>query len=441
MTSALRHEAENIVRALRQAGHEAYFVGGCVRDMVMGTEPHDYDVATDATPERIISLFPRTAAVGAQFGVVLVHGEARSVEVATFRVDEGYSDGRHPESVRFATAREDVLRRDFTINGMMFDPEKGEVIDWVRGREDIRKRTIRAIGKPVERFEEDKLRLLRAVRFAARFDYSIEKETYEAIARSAPKLNEVSIERIREELVRILTGPRAGRALRLMHDLDLLTPVLPEVDALVGVEQPPQFHPEGDVFEHTCIMLDEARNPSPELAVAVLLHDVGKPSTQTYEERIRFDEHDKAGEAMAHDICRRLRFSCEQIDQIASLVGNHMRFAAVQRMRLSTLKRLLALPKFDEHLELHRLDCLASHRKLDNYEFLQRKLSELSQEEIRPPPLLSGRDLIDMGYTPGPRFKEILAALQEEQLEGVISDREGAVKWLTAKFPLAKKSE
>ncbi len=434
MTSAIRQEAETIVRALRQAGHEAYFVGGCVRDMVMGIGPHDYDVATNATPDQVMGLFPRTAAVGAQFGVVLVHTESRSVEVATFRVDARYADGRHPESVRFATAREDVQRRDFTINGMMFDPETEQVIDWVGGQEDIRSRVIRAIGNPLERFEEDKLRLLRAIRFAARFGYSIEQETYAAIGRVAGHLGEVSQERIRDELVRILTVPHAGRALRLMHDLKLLAPILPEVDALAGVEQPPQFHPEGDVFEHTCIMLDEARAPSLELAVAVLLHDVGKPSTQTYAERIRFDEHDKAGEAIAREICRRLRFSSEQVEQIASLVGSHMRFAAVQRMRLSTLKRLLALPRFEEHLELHRLDCIASHGKLDNYEFLQQKLREFSQEEIAPEPLLTGADLIEMGYAPGPLFHSILSALRDEQLEGILTDKGQAREWVRKRW-------
>ncbi len=434
VTSAIRADAETVVRALRQAGHEAYFVGGCVRDMVMGIDPHDYDVATSATPDQVMALFPRTAAVGAQFGVILVHTESRSVEVATFRVDQGYEDGRHPESVRFATAREDVLRRDFTINGMMLDPKTDEVIDWVGGREDIRRRVIRAIGNPLERFREDKLRLLRAIRFAARFEYSIEPETYNAISQVANSLGEVSQERIRDELVRILTGPHAGRALRLMRDLELLAPILPEVDALVGVEQPPQFHPEGDVFEHTCIMLDEARSPSLELAVAALLHDTGKPSTQTYVDRIRFNEHDKAGETIAREICRRLRFSSDQTEQIASLVGSHMRFAAVQRMKLSTLKRLLALPRFDEHLELHRLDCIASHGKVDNYEFLQQKLRELSQEEIAPEPLLTGRDLIEMGYAPGALFHTILSAVRDEQLEGTLTGNEQAREWVRKRW-------
>jgi poly(A) polymerase len=434
MTSTLRQDAENIVHTLRHAGHEAYFVGGCVRDMVMEIEPHDYDVATNATPDRVMRLFPRTAAVGAQFGVVLVHTESCSVEVATFRVDAQYDDGCHPASVRFATAREDVLRRDFTINGMMFDPESEQVIDWVGGQDNIRRRVIRAIGNPLERFQEDKLRLLRAIRFASRFGYSIEPETYAAIGQVAGHLGEVSQERIRDELVRILTGPNAGRAFRLMQDLKLLAPILPEVEALVGVEQPPQFHPEGDVFEHTCIMLDEARNPSRELAVAALLHDVGKPSTQTYDERIRFNEHDKAGETMAGEICRRLRFSSEQIDHIVSLVGNHMRFGAVQRMKLSTLKRLLALPKFEEHLELHRLDCVASHGKLDNYEFLQQKLREFSQEEIAPEPLLTGLDLIEMGYAPGPIFHTILSAVRDEQLEGTLTGKEQAQEWVRKRW-------
>lgn len=434
MTTPLHSEANDIVRVLRRAGYETYFAGGCVRDMVMGIEPHDFDIATSARPEEIKKLFPRTSSVGAAFGVILLHRDAGDFEVATFRADAPSSDGRHPESVTFCSAREDVLRRDFTINGMFYDPESKQVLDWVRGQEDIRARTIRAIGDPDLRFEEDKLRLLRAVRFAARFDYSIEGKTYDAICRTAPRLGEVSLERIRDELVRIFTGSHAGRGLRLMHDMGLLQPILPEVEALSGVEQPPQFHPEGDVMEHTCMMLDEARSPSTELAMALLLHDIGKPSTQSFRERIRFDEHDAAGEVIAGDICRRLRFSNEQIERIVSLVGNHMRFGIVQKMKLSTLKRLLALPHFEEHLELHCLDCLASHRKLDNYEFLIRRRQELSEEEIAPVPLINGYDLIEMGFKPGPIFQQILDAAMDEQLEGRLTDRESAVEWVKGKF-------
>lgn len=435
MNVELRAEAEEIVRRLVKAGHEAYFAGGCVRDMVMGRPPNDYDVATSAPPEEVMRLFPRTVPVGAAFGVVVVLADAGSVEVATFRADAPSSDGRHPDSVTFCSAREDVLRRDFTINGMLYDVVNDRLLDWVGGQDDIRQRTVRTIGAAEERFEEDKLRMVRAIRFAARLDFAISDETYEAICLFAPKLNQVSLERLRDELVLIVTGPNAGRALRLMHDTGLLEPILPEIEAMVGVEQPPQFHPEGDVMEHTCMMLDSARAPSLELGMAVLLHDVGKPSTQTMAERIRFDEHDRAGEAMARDICRRLRFSNEQIDDIATLVGSHMRFMAVQRMKLSTLKRLLAMPHFDEHLELHRLDCIASHGKLDNYEFLRQKLEEFSHDEIAPPPLLTGHDLIAMGYPPGPTFREILSAVQEEQLEGHLANPEDAAVWVRERFP------
>ena len=436
MSDPLRRSTEQIVRVLRDAGHEAYFAGGCVRDMAMGLEPHDYDIATSARPEQVVALFDRTAQVGAAFGVVLVHTEAGDFETATFRADASSSDGRHPDDVTFCSAREDVLRRDFTINGMLYDPVEDRILDWVGGQEDIERRIVRCIGDPEERFEEDKLRLLRAVRFAARLDYAIEPRTYEALCRAAPRLIEVSAERIRDELARILTGPNAGRAVRILHDTGLLAVILPEAEAMAGVEQPPQFHPEGDVLEHTCIMLDHIRDPSPELAVAILLHDVGKPQTMTVQERIRFDEHDRVGEEMARDICRRFRFSNAETDQILSLVGNHMRFMAVKQMKLSTLKRLLALTRFDEHLELHRLDCLASHGKLDNYEFLLHKREEIGEEEIAPPPLLTGADLIARGYAPGPRFGEILRALREEQLEGNVASREEAEAWLERTFPL-----
>ncbi len=434
MTAPLREDAERIVRTLRDAGHEAYFAGGCVRDMVMGLEPHDYDVATSAKPDEVRALFPRTAAVGAQFGVVVVRTESGNFEVATFRSEARYSDGRHPEEVRFCSAREDVRRRDFTINGMLYDPVEKTVLDWVGGRQDLERRTVRTIGEPDQRFEEDRLRLLRAVRFATRLGYSIEEKTYAGLCRFAPHIGGVSSERLRDELVTILTGPNAGRGVRLMHDIGLLPHMLAEVDALAGVDQPPQFHPEGDVLEHTCLMLDSARDPSPELAMAILLHDVGKPQTKTFRDRIRFDEHDRAGEEMARRICRRLRFSNDQVEQVGSLVGTHMRFMMAPRMKQSTLKRLLALPRFEEHLELHRLDCLASHGKLDNYDFLQRKMAELSREEIEPPRLVTGRDLIEMGYTPGPDFRRILTAVRDEQLEDRLHTKGEALHWIRERF-------
>ncbi len=437
LSSQIRAEAKGVVERLRAAGHEAYYAGGCVRDTLMGHEPKDYDVATSARPCEVIALFPRTHAVGAQFGVVLVHTDAGDIEVATFRAEMGYADGRHPDAVTFCSAREDVQRRDFTINGMLFDPMEEKVLDWVGGRDDIARRMVRTIGDPQKRFSEDRLRLLRAIRFAARFDFSIENETYAALCELAELIVEVSAERLREELVRILRGGRAGHALRLMHDTGLLKAVLPEVEAMIGVDQPPLFHPEGDVFEHTCMMLDAMDAPSVELAMAVLLHDVGKPQTQTFAERIRFDEHDRVGAAIAADICRRLRFSNDEMREIVSLIESHMRFRAVKDMKLSTLKRLLGLPRFDEHLELHRLDCAASHGKLDNYEFLRQKLSEFSQEEIAPAPLLTGHDLIEMGYAPGPLFGEIIDALREEQLNGRLTSRDAALAWLATRYPKA----
>ncbi len=430
MTPALRVEAERIVRRLREAGHEACFAGGCVRDMLRGETPADIDIATSARPEEIQRLFENTIAVGAQFGVVIVHTDAADYEVATFRTESAYSDGRHPDHVAFATAREDVLRRDFTINGMLYDPVADEILDWVGGEADLKGRTVRTIGDPDRRFDEDKLRLLRAVRFAARLEYAIEEETYAAMVRHAPELVAVSAERVRDELVRIFTGHHAGRALRLLHDTGLLKPVLPEIEAMVGVEQPPQFHPEGDVFEHTCQMFDHAENPSSELAMGILLHDVGKPGTQRFEERIRFDEHDRAGEELAGHICRRLRFSSGQIRHIVSLVGNHMRFSMAKRMKLSKLKALLALPRFEEHLELHRLDCVASHGKLDIYNFVLDKMEEFGEEEISPAPLVTGHDLRDLGYPEGPQIGRILAAVREEQLEGRVETREAALEWV-----------
>jgi len=432
----LRETATRIVEALRRAGHEAYFVGGCVRDRLMGLEPLDYDIVTSARPEQVQALFPSTVAVGAAFGVMVVVEEDHQFEVATFRSDGAYVDGRHPTTVRYGTAAEDIRRRDFTINGMLYDPTEDRVIDLVGGRDDIRGRLIRTIGDPLQRFEEDRLRMLRAIRFAARFDYGIEEATYEALGRLAAGLAEISPERIGEELLKILCGPNAGRSLRLMADTGLLPVILPEIQALVGLEQPIDFHPEGDVFEHTCRMLDLAEDPSPEMALGILLHDVGKPDTFQITDRIRFDEHDKVGAEKARLVCRRLRCSNAATERVVDLVDNHMRFAMVTRMRLSTLKRLLAMPYFDEHLELHRLDCLASHGKLDHYEFLLAKMDELSHEEIAPPPLINGHDLIALGYQAGPRFREILGAVSDAQLEGELHSHEEAIAFVRQRYPL-----
>ncbi|MFI5114656.1 MAG: CCA tRNA nucleotidyltransferase [Terriglobales bacterium] len=452
MNTAKQH-ATDIVRTLRERGHQAYLVGGCVRDLLLGREPADYDVATDATPQQVMRVFPQTFAVGAQFGVVLVpfpkaaagssaierNERVPVVEVATFRSDLGYSDGRHPDEVRFSKdPREDVLRRDFTINGLLLDPLTDKVLDYVHGRDDLKAGIIRTIGDPEQRFAEDKLRMLRAVRFAARFGYKIDKATLGATRRLAAQIHQVSRERERDELTKMLTEGRARRAFELLDASRLLREVLPEISAMKGVEQPPQFHPEGDVFVHTLLLLEKLQaGCSPTLAWGALLHDVGKPPTfRVAPDRIRFDGHVEVGVKMAADICRRLRFSNDDTDQILALVDNHMRFADVQRMNESTLKKFLRLPGFNEHLELHRIDCLSSHGQLESFEYARGQLQSLPPEAIRPRPLITGRDLIEAGYEPGPRFKEILGAVEDAQLEGRLESRAAAMEFVRREFPL-----
>ncbi len=420
--------ARRIVEVLRSRGHQAWFVGGCVRDLLLSRPPKDYDVATDAVPERLIELFPNSDRVGSHFGVVLVREDGVQVEVATFRRDHEYEDGRRPTSVQFETdPRQDVLRRDFTINALLLDPESGEVLDFVGGRNDLKAGLIRAIGDPEGRFREDHLRLLRAIRFAARLGFEIEPETYAAIQRLAASIRDVSAERVRDELVRILTESGARRGLELLDSSGLLREILPEVAAMKGVEQPPEFHPEGDVWTHTLIMIDGLRNPSAPLALGVLLHDVGKPPTFRIAGRIRFDGHVEAGVTLAREILRRLRVPQREIAQVEALVANHMRFKDLPQMRESTLKRFLRLPDFDEHLELHRLDCLSSHGKLGNYEIARAKRDEMPAEVLKPPPLLTGDDLIAAGYRPGPEFSKMLAAVEDAQLESRIHTREAAL--------------
>lgn len=441
--------AERVCRTLRDAGHQAYFVGGCVRDILLGREPADYDVATDATPGRVQQLFPHSLAVGAQFGVIVVTGESasgssRQVEVATFRSDIGYSDGRHPDRVVYAKSpQEDVKRRDFTINALLLDPETNEILDFVGGRDDLRAGVIRAIGDAEARFREDKLRMVRAVRFAARFRYAIENATFAAIVKLAPEIHQVSAERIRDELTKLLTEGHARRGFELLDETRLLPELLPEIARMKGVQQPPQFHPEGDVWIHTLLMIEKLPPKCPPtLAWGVLLHDVGKPPTfkppSGPGDRIRFDEHAEVGTRMAEEICRRLRFSNEDTAQIAALVANHMRFKDVPQMKPATLKRFVRLDCFEEHMELHRLDCLSSHRNLDNYEFMRRFLAETPPEQVRPPRLLSGDDLVRMGYAPGPAFKAILEAVEEAQLNGTLHTHEDALQLVQAKFALAK---
>jgi len=447
----LRPHATRIVETLRQQGFQAYLVGGCVRDLLLNREPKDYDVATDATPQKVMEIFPETYAVGAQFGVVLVptpkqeaescaepSSKSHCVEVATFRSDIGYSDGRHPDEVRFSgSPQEDVARRDFTINGMLLDPVSGEVLDYVGGRADLKAGIIRTIGDPERRFEEDKLRMLRAVRFAARFEYAIDPATFTAMQKLAPQIKVVSRERVRDELTRMLTEGHGHRAFLLLDQSGLLEQVLPEISKMKGVEQPPEFHPEGDVFVHTLMLLDNLPQPCPmTLAWGALLHDVGKPPTfRVGPDRIRFDEHVEVGVKMAEAICHRLRFSNDETEQILALVDNHMRFGHVSRMKESTLKKFMRLPGFDEHLALHRADCLASHRNLSTYEFLLHKREETPPETMRPRPLVTGDDLIAAGHVPGPKFKEILGAVEDAQLEGRLADREQALEFVHREFP------
>lgn len=467
MARAQKDFAISIVRTLRQDGHKAYLVGGCVRDLLLGREPADYDVATDATPTEVMRIFPETYAVGAQFGVVLVpqptprrdpagmaeptrrdatgyvSPKAYAVEVATFRSDLNYSDGRHPDEVRFSTdPREDVQRRDFTINGLLLDPITNEVLDYVGGQKDLKAGIIRTIGEPERRFAEDKLRMLRAVRFAARFGYKIEPATFSVIRRLAPQIHQVSRERVRNELTRMLMEGHARRAFLLLDETGLMHEVLPEIETMKGVEQPSQFHPEGDVFVHTLLLLDKLPHPCPiTLAWGALLHDVGKPPTfRVAPDRIRFDGHVEVGMKMAESICQRLRFSGEDTEQVLALVGHHMRFADVQRMSESTFKKFVRMPRFDEHLEMHRIDCLSSHGNLSSYDFTREKMAHLPPEALRPKPLVTGADLIAAGYAPGPQFKSILAAVEDAQLDGRLTNKGQAMDFIAQEFPLGRQN-
>lgn len=508
LDQALLRSAASIVGTLRDRGHAAYFVGGCVRDLVMGLTPKDVDIATSATPEEVEEIFPITVSVGAQFGVVIVICDDVQFEVATFRYDSASGDGRHPDYVRFSkTPEEDAKRRDFTVNALFYDPIENQLLDFHGGRRDIEQKIIRAIGNPRDRFQEDKLRMLRAVRFAVRWGYTIEAQTRQAIVESAAQIHQVSAERVHDELTRILTEGHSNPGILLLDDLGLLKEVLPELLPMKGVEQPPEFHPEGDVWVHTVLLLkfmdetkevlkserQEARGrkqedtselewrsdvrgqkkpastdvsstsdslkrpltsdlwplapetfspssdtyPSPVLAWAALLHDVGKPATfERAPGRIRFNGHMEVGAKMARQMGRRLRMSNEEIDAIAELVLDHLKFKDVERMRASTLKRFVRRPYFAEHLELHRLDCLASHGNLEAYHFVRHYAKNLKPEEARPPRLVTGEDLIELGHSPGPEFKKILMALEDAQLENQIVDRESAIEFVRQKFPI-----
>jgi poly(A) polymerase len=435
--SSMEKTAREIARRLRERGHIAYFAGGSVRDMVRGLPAKDFDIATDATPEIVQKIFRRTYAVGAHFGVIVVTENGTNFEVATFRSDGAYLDHRHPTDVKFSSPEEDAKRRDFTINGMFFDPQKDEVIDFVGGRNDIEAKIVRAIGDSAKRFEEDRLRMLRAVRFATTLDYKIDNQTWEALVASAESINEISAERIRDELVKIFLSPQRLRGWDLLDESGLMRVVLPELDAMKGCLQPEQFHPEGDVFQHTRLMLEMLPNEvSVPLVFAVLLHDVAKPVTSTVDQtgRIRFNEHDRIGATMTESIMERLRFSRAEIDATVEMVRQHMVFKDVPNMRVAKLKRFMARPTFEDELELHRVDCASSHGMLDNYDFLRQKKEEFASEPIIPPPLIRGDDLIALGLQPGPRFGEILEAVETRQLEGALKDREEALEWVKAEY-------
>lgn len=428
--------ALSVAARLRGSGFQAFLVGGCVRDMLLSREPKDYDVATDATPDRVLELYPDAIRVGAHFGVVLVRDSEAQVEVATFRSDSAYADGRHPDQVTFETdPRQDVLRRDFSINALLMDPVSGEVTDHVGGRDDLRDGIVRAIGDPERRFQEDHLRMLRAVRFAARFRFSIAPGTMAAMRKLRGLIARVAAERVRDELTRILSEGGARLGFELLDESGLLGEVLPEIKAMQGVEQPPEYHPEGDVWTHTLMMLEGLGMPAPELAWGVLLHDVGKPGTfRRAPDRIRFDGHVELGIELARGILTRLRFSAAECGQVLALVANHMRFMEVPRMRESTLKRFLRLDRFEQHLELHRLDCAASSGNLTTWEFVRDRWNELPAELLKPPRLISGRDLIAEGYRPGPDFSRMLQAVEDAQLEGRVTGRESALDLVRRQF-------
>ncbi|MDR5709061.1 MAG: CCA tRNA nucleotidyltransferase [Armatimonadota bacterium] len=417
-----------MVRRLREAGYEAYWAGGCVRDLLLGRTPKDYDVATSARPEEVLRLLPDAIPVGAAFGVVRVRVGEHWIEVATFRTEGPYLDGRHPAEVHYASAREDVLRRDFTINGLLLDPLTGKLIDWVNGQRDLAERRIRTIGDPQQRFQEDRLRMLRAVRLAVELDFAIEPETFAAIRSLADRIRTTSWERIRDELTRILSSPRRAHGLRLLDASGLLAHILPEVAAMKGVPQPLKYHPEGDVFEHTVRVLEALRTPTVTLAWGALLHDVGKPLTLTWDGRARFPGHDRVGAEVAREICSRLRLSHQETERIVTLVRDHMRLSDLPRMREGKRRLFFARPDFEELLELYRADCVASNGDLTTYEWILTRCQELRPEDINPPRLLTGRDLIALGLTPGPIFRELLAAVRDAQLEGRVHSQREALE-------------
>jgi len=452
--SRQKHDAFEIVRKLQEAGYEAYFAGGCVRDVLLGRKPKDYDVATNARPDEVEALFPKTIAVGKAFGVIAVMNGKTLTEVATFRKDFGMFDGRRPETVKFCAAKEDAFRRDFTVNGMFFDPIADKLLDYVDGKKDLEAGIIRAIGNPRERFEEDHLRMLRAVRFAHTLGFTIEPETETAIREMAGRISKISAERIEQEFSRLLTESiKPGDAIRHLVKLGMMKHIIPEVIPMIGQQQPPQYHPEGDVFEHTVLMLNLMKDQDPslftskkpaytlrELVYTLLLHDVGKPPTASIglgtdgKPRIRFDGHDVVGAEMAEVILQRLRLPKKEIQRMVEAIRGHMRFKEVQKMRDSKVRKLIGKDTFDLELELHRLDCLSSHRKLDNYNFLLNYRKKLADEPILPEPWLSGHDLIEMGFSKGKRIGQILKEAYDAQIENRFKTRGELLEWIRTSY-------
>ena len=428
--------ANGVVRTLRDAGHAALFAGGCVRDALLGRPLKDIDIATSAAPDVVERLFPGdTVAVGKAFGVIVVRRDDHPFEVATFRADGAYTDGRRPDGIRFTDAAEDARRRDFTVNGLFYDPESGEVLDFVGGRADLAARVVRAIGEPAARFREDHLRLLRAVRFTAVLEFRLDSATAAAVREAAPLLADVSAERIGHEITRMLCeAPRPAQALELLRDLGLLRIGLPEVEALRGVEQPAEFHPEGDVWTHTCRMLDALPAPrDPALAYAALLHDVGKPPTAMVGESgaPRFPNHAPVGAEMARAILQRLRRPAELIEAVTIAVARHMSFVALPEMRPAKLRRFLGAPTFPLELALHRLDVEQSHGKLHIADFAEQKLTEFAAETVLPEAWIKGRDLLVLGLKPGPTVGQWVTRAYDAQLEGRFPDRAALLAWLT----------
>lgn len=429
----LQTVATAVVERLQQAGFEAYWVGGCVRDRLLGREPGDYDIVTAARPGQIEELFRKTIPVGRQFGIIVVVEEQHQFQVATFRAEADYEDGRRPGTITFADAKADALRRDFTVNGLFYDPIRQQLQDWVGGQRDLAAKVIRTIGEPAERFAEDHLRLLRAVRFAAQLGFEIEANTMSELKRNAEKIRRISAERVREELLKLLSPPHASRGLELLRESSLLDHVLPEIAATVTCEQSPDYHPEGSVFKHLLLMLSLLPGDAdPLLSWSVLLHDVAKPVTATKDHvsgSIHFYGHERIGAEMSKEILERLRFPKKEIETVVQAVRCHMQFKDAPQMRKATLRRLLMRPTFPLELELHRLDCLGSHGQLDIYNFLREEEKKLGEKPALRPPLLTGDDLIKMGLSPGPELGSLLAEIRERQLQDELQTPDEARQW------------